>query len=173
MKLIIGLGNPGPKYAKTRHNIGFMVLDKLAKKLSLKFTANKNYLVDWAKNETIELIKPQTFMNNSGSAVNKIIQKHKLSPQDILIVADDIDMGLGKLRYRTDGSSGGHKGLQSIIDALGTSEFARLKIGIGRPPVGVEPDEYVTRKFNNEQFDKIKIAIPEAVKIIKNQFLSS
>lgn len=173
MKLIIGLGNPGPKYAKTRHNIGFMVLDKLAKKLSLKFTANKNYLVDWAKNETIELIKPQTFMNNSGSAVNKIIQKHKLSPQDILIVADDIDMELGKLRYRTDGSSGGHKGLQSIIDALGTSEFARLKIGIGRPPVGTEPDEYVTRKFTPEQFDKIKTAILEAVKIIKNQFLPS
>ncbi|MFH1088379.1 MAG: aminoacyl-tRNA hydrolase [Patescibacteria group bacterium] len=171
MKLIVGLGNPGSKYARTRHNIGFMVIDELAKKLDLKFIANKSYIGDWAKNESVELIKPQTFMNNSGSSVSKIVQKHNLLPQDILIIMDDIDIELGKLRYRTEGSSGGHKGMQSIIDALGTNEFARLKIGIGRPPFGVEPDEYVTQKFTPEQLAKIIATIPEAIKVIKNQFL--
>jgi len=173
VKLIVGLGNPGSKYAITRHNVGFMVLDELAKKLGLKFTTNKNYLADWAKNETVELVKPQTFMNNSGSAVSKVIQKHNLLPQDILIVMDDIDIELGKLRFRTEGSSGGHKGMQSIIDTLGTDKFARLKIGIGRPPVGAEPDEYVTQKFTPEQLDKIKVIIPETIGIINTQFLSS
>lgn len=168
----MGLGNPGLQYTRTRHNIGFMVLDELAKQLGLVWKNNdrKNALI--AENDQLILVKPQTFMNNSDTAVHPIMLQYTILPQtEMLIVSDDIDMELGKLRYRTEGSSGGHKGMQSIIDALGTSEFARLKIGIGRPPFGMEPDEYVTKKFIPEQLDKIITIIPEAIKIIKNQFL--
>jgi len=172
VKLIVGLGNPGSKYAKTRHNIGFMVVDVLAKELGLKFATSKNYRSDFAKTAAIELIKPQTFMNNSGTAVRAIIKNKNISPDNILVVLDDIDMALGKLRYRTEGSSGGHKGLQSIIEALGTDQFPRLKIGIERPPVGIEPDQYVTQKFTAEQVNEIRTVIPAAVEIIKNQFLN-
>jgi len=184
VKLIVGLGNPGSKYARTRHNIGFMVVDELAKHNPTQppLIKGRRGEVVWGndhrsntliiENDQTILIKPQTFMNNSGVVVSKIIKKHNLAPQDILILMDDLDMELGKLRYRTNGSSGGHKGMQSIIDALGTSEFARLKIGIGRPPFGMEPDEYVTQKFTPDQLQIIQTKIPETIALIQQEFLS-
>ncbi|MFH0912602.1 MAG: aminoacyl-tRNA hydrolase [Patescibacteria group bacterium] len=172
MKLIVGLGNPGTKYAKTRHNIGFVAVDELAKKMKLEFSFSKNHNTIYAKTEGLELIKPQTFMNNSGVAVRAIAKKHQILPQDILIVMDDLDMEVGKIRYRDEGSSGGHRGLQSIIDHLGTSEIPRLKIGIGRP-IAVEPDQYVLNKFTPEQSSKIKTALPAAIELINGKFLCS
>jgi len=147
-----------------------MVADVLAKELNLKFHTNKKYNVVFAKTELMELIKPQTFMNNSGVAVRMIAKKHRIPSQHILIVIDDLDMEPGKLRYRSEGSSGGHQGLQSIIDQLGTLEIPRLKIGIGRSE-NIEPDKYVLGKFTVDQLKYIKTAIPEAVALIKNQFL--
>ena len=171
MKLIIGLGNPGTKYAKSRHNIGFMVIDQLAKDLGLEFKISKKYNALFAKSECLELLKPQTFMNNSGTAVRAISQKHGIPPENILIVMDDLDMEVGKIRYRDEGSSGGHRGMQSMIDCLKTTEIKRLKIGIGRS-TNMEPDQYVLKKFTAEQVPQIKIAIMEAIGIIKNQFLN-
>jgi len=170
MKLIVGLGNPGDKYKTTRHNVGFMVLDELAKTLDLSFQNNEARKVIFAKRDDLELIKPQTFMNNSGQPLPEILNKHKVKSQDTLIVFDDIDMEVGKIRYRDSGSSGGHKGMQSIIDSLRTENIPRIKIGIGRSQV-MEPDQYVTTKFTSEELNKIKTAIPEAIKLIKEKFL--
>ena len=170
MKLIIGLGNPGKKYEHARHNVGFMVLDSLAKDLGIKFKENKARKVVFSKTDTVELLKPQTFMNNSGIPLLAIAKKHNIAPANILVISDDIDMELGKLRYREDGSSGGHKGMQSIINHLKTNKIARIKIGIGRSHIS-EPDEYVISKFTHQELSQIKKAIPQAIQLIKEKFL--
>ncbi|OGB74547.1 aminoacyl-tRNA hydrolase [candidate division Kazan bacterium RBG_13_50_9] len=170
MKLVVGLGNPGKRYERTRHNVGFMMLDSLAKDLGIKFKENKARKVLFAKTDNIELIKPQTFMNRSGMPLSAIAKKHNVAPKDILVISDDIDMELGKLRYREGGSSGGHRGLQSIIDHLGANKFPRLKVGIGRPNT-LAPDEYVTSNFSITQLSQIKKILPQAVAIIQSKFL--
>ncbi|MBN2585480.1 aminoacyl-tRNA hydrolase [Patescibacteria group bacterium] len=170
MKLVVGLGNPGKKYERTRHNVGFMVVDALAKELNLKFQKSHTVDTDYARTDEVELLKPRTFMNNSGIAVRAAAKKHRIKPEDILIIADDLDMELGKLRYREIGSSGGHKGLQSVIGQLKTNIFPRLKIGIGRSEK-VEPDEYVTSNFTNTQLSQVKKVLPMAVRTIKEKFL--
>lgn len=170
MKLIVGLGNPGKKYEHTRHNVGFMVLDSLAKDLGIKFKENKARKVVFSKTDTVELLKPQTFMNNSGMPLLAITKKHNIAPANILVVSDDIDMELGKLRYREGGSSGGHKGMQSIINHLKTNKIARIKIGIGRSHIS-EPNEYVTSKFTHQELSQIKKAIPQVIQLIKEKFL--
>lgn len=170
MKLIVGLGNPGTKYAKTRHNIGFMTIDKLAKDLAISFKLNKSLKTELAQNDEVILMKPQTFMNNSGVAVRTIIKKSNITLADILVIFDDLDMEVGKIRYRDTGSSGGHKGMQSIIDHLQTPDIKRLKIGIGRSE-NIPPDQYVTKNFTTEQFQQIKITLPEAIATINNKFL--
>lgn len=170
MKLIIGLGNPGTKYAKTRHNIGFMAVDQLAKTQKLAWKAKRALKSELAMGNEAILLKPQTFMNNSGLAVKAAVKKFNLQPADILIVMDDLDMEAGKLRHRAEGSSGGHRGVQSIIDYLGTSEIKRLKIGIGRSE-NIEPDKYVLSNFTGEQLKQIKTALTEAAAWINNQFL--
>jgi PTH1 family peptidyl-tRNA hydrolase len=143
MKLIIGLGNPGKKYENTRHNVGFLAIDRIVEKMAQKdiridFKLDKKFEAEIAKfklkDEDIILVKPQTFMNLSGNAVKKIVDFYKLNPsKDLIIVYDDIDIPLGKIRIRQEGSSAGHNGLQSIIDQLGTDSFMRVRIGIGRP----------------------------------------
>ncbi len=170
MKLIVGLGNPGKKYTRTRHNVGFMVLDGLAKDLGIKFKDNKARKVIFAKTDTLELIKPQAFMNNSGLPIPDIAKKHNVATTDILVILDDIDMELGKIRFRKSGSSGGHKGMQSIINHLGTDEIARIKIGIGRSNT-MEPDRYVTSLFTTTELNKIKKAIPQAIQLIKDKLI--
>ncbi len=170
MKLIVGLGNPGKKYEHSRHNVGLMVIDRLVKDLGIKFKENKARKVVFSKTDTVELLKPQTFMNNSGIPLLAIAKKHNVAPTNILVISDDIDMELGKLRYREAGSSGGHKGMQSIINHLKTNKIARIKIGIGRSHIS-EPDEYVTSKFTHQELSQIKKAIPQAIQLIKEKFL--
>lgn len=171
MKLIVGLGNPGIKYAKTRHNVGFMAVEQLAKTHQLAWKANRTLKSEVAMSNEAILLKPQTFMNNSGLAVKAAIKKFNIQPADILVIMDDLDMEAGKLRHRAEGSSGGHRGMQSIIDYLGTSEITRLKIGIGRSE-NIEPDKYVTSNFTGEQLKQIKTALTEAAVWINNQFLN-
>ncbi len=135
MKLIIGLGNPGDEYESTRHNIGFMVLDKLARDLTpgepvWKKDEKRNVLT--TKIGDILLVKPQTFMNNSGFAVKALLDFYKLAPSDVWIVHDDMDLPLEKIKIREKGSSAGHNGVQSIIDQLKTDTFVRFRLGIGR-----------------------------------------
>lgn len=170
MKLVVGLGNPGKKYERTRHNAGFMVVDALAKELGLMLKKNDQFKAIGGATDKIALAKPQTFMNNSGLSVKAIAKKYRVQPEDILIVMDDMDMELGKLRYREIGSSGGHKGLQSIIDTMRTNIFPRLKLGIGRSEK-IDPTEYVTSNFTNTQLALMKKTLPIAVRTIKEKFL--
>ena len=137
MKLIVGLGNPGEKYEMSRHNVGFMATDKLAKKWNIKIEKSKFESLSGEMNgqhEKVSLVQPQTYMNLSGNSLRKWVDFYKLNPKDdILVVYDDLDLPLGKIRLRLKGSSGGHNGIKSIIENLGTDQFCRIKVGIGRP----------------------------------------
>ncbi len=154
MKLIVGLGNPGRKYKKTRHNIGFRVIDALKKSL------------DKARDKEIILFKPQTFMNQSGKAVKKKIENCKLKIENLLVVHDDIDLPLGTIRISENISSAGHKGVQSIIDELRTQNFTRARIGI-RPDHKVDTEKYVLGKFTKEEEKQLKQIIKEAALQVK------
>ncbi len=179
MILIVGLGNPGKKYQNTRHNLGFMVLDGvLAKLLPVEKTAwkeNKKFNSEIAKIGNLILAKPQTFMNASGLAVTKITNYYKIKPEDIWVVHDDVDLLLGKMRVRKGGSSAGHRGLESIIEELGKSDFVRFRLGIGYPvkkekaKIGKEKlvERYVLSEFKREEKTKVKQVIGRAVKAIK------
>jgi PTH1 family peptidyl-tRNA hydrolase len=135
MKVIVGLGNPGPQYAETRHNIGFLLVDLLAEEYKLQFRAKFQGL--WTEGnvegERIFLLKPQTFMNLSGRSVRELTNFYKIPGEDLLIVHDDMDLSLGKIRLRDQGSAGGHNGIKSILAELGTEKFWRLKLGVGHP----------------------------------------
>lgn len=173
MKLIIGLGNPGRKYNKTRHNLGFHVIDELAN--SFGFDVNKKgfsglYVSFVFKDETIYLFKPQTYMNLSGRAVSEIVSFFKIRVNDILIVYDDMDLEPGKIKLKTSGSSAGHNGVQDIINHLKTNEIKRLKIGIGKPPfVGAD---HVLSKPTKEEKPLFAEAINLSVQALR-EFLTN
>ena len=146
-KFIIGLGNPGKEYIKNRHNIGFLLLENFSEKYDSKFTL-KNKLKSWysefkINNFTYRLFMPNTFMNNSGNAVRAIVDWYKIDLDRLFIIVDDIDLPLGKIRFRKKGSSGGHNGLKDIINKLHTENFNRIRIGIGSPPINEK-----TKNFN-------------------------
>jgi PTH1 family peptidyl-tRNA hydrolase len=151
MKLIIGLGNPGEKYADDRHNVGFMVLDSLVQQWSTmpNWTAKHQGLIH--KHKDIILLKPQTFMNNSGQSVQAVVSFYKLDLSDLLLIYDDIDLDFGQIRYRAQGSSGGHNGIKSIAKHLGTTAIPRIKIGVGRPPAGINAADYVLSPFSKDE----------------------
>ncbi|HLA85376.1 MAG TPA: aminoacyl-tRNA hydrolase [Thermoguttaceae bacterium] len=165
MRLIVGLGNPTRKYHRTRHNVGFMVLAELAKKYGAGRPKSKFHgeLVE----ATIEgqralLLSPLTYMNRSGVSVHEARDFYKLPLENLLVVCDDLNLPLAKLRFRTGGSSGGQKGLADVIDRLGTEEFARLRIGIGSPPENVDATHYVLSEFNEEETREINAAVARA-----------
>ena len=165
MKLIVGLGNPGPQYAQTRHNVGFMVIDEFLRrcpqtKMHRKFAGLFcRALID---DQPVGLLKPTTSMNLSGIAVAKAMKFYKLATHTLLVVADDLALPPGKLRLRRCGSSGGHKGLASVAQQLATDDFARLRIGIG-PSDLPDPADYVLSKFSDQQWPDIAKAIDRAV----------
>ena len=135
MKLIIGLGNPGAQYERTRHNVGFHVVDHLAAQQHWRWERKGRAMIAGGtlENERVVLVKPLTYMNNSGEAVNELLHWYKLQPDDILVICDDLDLPVGQVRLRPKGSAGGHNGVSSIIQYLHTNQFPRLRIGIGRP----------------------------------------
>lgn len=158
MKLIVGLGNPGPQYAGTRHNVGFRVLDRLAHGLNARFSKEKyGGLVAEAqlKGDLVLLLKPLTYMNNSGQSVRRAVRYRLDNLADLLVVADDVNLPLGKLRLRRGGSAGGHNGLKSIEQSLGSSEFPRLRIGIGGGETGADLTGYVLGRFTPEEEQEI------------------
>ncbi|MEG6617171.1 aminoacyl-tRNA hydrolase [Peptococcaceae bacterium 1198_IL3148] len=168
MKMIVGLGNPGPEYAKTRHNVGFMLVDKLAE--SLKVTVNKSKnkaLIGETQmgQEKILLVKPQTYMNLSGEAVGALARWYKLTATDIIVIYDDMDLPLGKLRIRPAGGSGGHNGMKSIIAALGTEAFPRMRIGIGKNQAN--SINHVLGKFNAEEMATIDATIEQTMQAVQ------
>lgn len=158
MKLIVGLGNPGSRYSNTRHNAGFLAVDYLAKELKLKFTPQPQLLANVAMGADFILAKPETFMNNSGGAVTKLLNKFSLAPTDLLVIYDDVDLPVGTFRYRKEGSSAGQKGMQSIIDHLGTKEIPRIRIGVGKDP-DQDTSDYVLGKFAPEEKDSLKTVL--------------
>lgn len=169
MKLIVGLGNPGFKYETTRHNVGFMVIDYLAKEYREEVSSKeKKALVAKTRiaGEKVILAKPQTFMNNSGEAVRALADYYNIETEDILVIYDDLDLEVGQIRLKPKGGHGGHNGIRSIINHLGNKEFNRLRIGIGRPAYGTVVD-YVLGKFNKEEDSSIKDAIEQSASAIK------
>ncbi len=166
MKLIIGLGNPGQKYSKTRHNIGFAVLDCLAARQEAVWRDFKG-VAKIMKNDCYTLVKPSVFMNNSGEAVSRFAGQGTLREDGMLVVHDDMDIACGKIKLKTGGSAGGHNGIQSIIDCLGTSEFPRLRVGIGRPPAGEDPVDFVLSAFGQEDAALIKNIVERAADAVE------
>lgn len=159
MKLIAGLGNIGTKYVFTRHNIGFMFADSIALNNNLTFRENSKLkcMMTTAKfdSEDYMIIKPTTFMNLSGESIRTVIDYYKISVEDIIIVYDDLSLPLGKIRFRANGSDGGHNGIKSIIQHLGTQNFARLKMGIGPQP-NIPSEVFVLQNFSKEELDIVK-----------------
>lgn len=154
--LIVGLGNPGRQYKTNRHNIGFMLVDRLADSLNIAFSRLESKALVVKTNyqdRSIILAKPQTFMNLSGQAVGSIMKFYKIPLENLLVVYDDVDLPFGKIRLRPTGGSAGQKGVASIIDRLGTNEFPRLRLGIGRPPGRMEAASYVLRDFSREDVE--------------------
>jgi len=162
MKIIIGLGNPEEKYVGTRHNIGFAFLDKLRKEMDFpEFNLESKFKAEISKNKEIILVKPITFMNLSGEAVKAILDFYKLSPEDILIIHDDLDIKVGEYKIATDSRSAGHNGVQNIIDQLGTQKFIRIRVGVGQEQDGVlachlDAHDFVLQKFSEEESKKIQ-----------------
>lgn len=160
-KLIVGLGNPGERYEGTKHNVGFMLIDKIAKLENVSFKHDTIFQADIAsfhlQQEKIYLAKPTTFMNESGKAVHALLSYYGLQKEDLLVIYDDLDMAVGKVRFRQKGSAGGHNGIKSIIKHLGSQEFDRIKIGIGRPKNGMTVVQHVLSRFDSE--DKIQIEL--------------
>lgn len=156
MKLIVGLGNPGKKYEQTRHNFGFLALDLLAKKIGLSWRDSTKLKAEVAKNADYVLAKPTTFMNHSGFAVSALLKFYKISPADLIVVHDELDIDFGKWKLSTDSRAAGHNGVQSIIDQLGSKKFARFRLGI-RSDLDRETDgeKFVLEKFNTEETKKL------------------
>jgi len=155
MKLIVGLGNPGPKYEITRHNAGFLVLDLLAEEAGISWEGGASrFLGDTGKGtvlgEASFLLKPMTYMNLSGRSVAQVMRFYKMKAEDLIVLHDDIDVPAGKVKARVGGGHGGHNGIRSIIDETGQSEFHRIKLGVGRPPVGDAADWVLGAMTNQE-----------------------
>jgi PTH1 family peptidyl-tRNA hydrolase len=168
IRLIVGLGNPGSRYARNRHNVGFMIADRFARAHSLDFGRKKfnAQIAEGAIADTRVLIaKPQTFMNKSGDAVSKLFKFYKVAPHDLLVIYDDLDLPLGRLRLRRSGSAGGHHGIESTIARIGTSGFPRLRIGIGRPDPDADID-HVLGNFDEDERKAAAEAIERAVQAI-------
>jgi len=168
--LIVGLGNPGPKYAANRHNVGFHCLDWLAAAHDLTFDRRQkkaHVALDSIHGRRVVLAKPQTFMNESGRAAVPLARFYKAPPERMLVVYDDLDLPLGALRLRPEGSSGGHKGMRSIIEQLGGRDFPRLRIGIGRPPGRMDPAAYVLQDFSAQERPLLEETLERAVAAIE------
>jgi len=164
--LVAGLGNPGRKYEHNRHNVGFMLLNRLSNKLGESFgqvqskalVAKTTYL-----GERVILVKPQTYMNSSGSAMSSLVRFYQVPLENILVAYDDVDLPLGTLRLRPSGGSAGQKGMESIITRLGTEDFPRLRIGTGRPPGRMEAANYVLQDFPPDEYDLLNETLDRAV----------
>ena len=170
MKLVVGLGNPGKKYQRTRHNLGFLVIDRLAKQneLTVKQKVGDALVGEFERNgEKIVLAKPQTFMNRSGLAVIELLGKYRGTAEDLLVVYDDLDLPFGRIRIRPQGSAGGHGGIKSILECLAGAPFCRVRVGIGRPPENVDPVDYVLEPFNTAESSELSEKIDRAAAAVE------
>jgi len=150
--LVVGLGNPGPQYAKTRHNVGFMVADLLAGRMGAAFKVHKKsgaeIVTGRLGHRPVVLAKPRTYMNESGRQVGPLAKFYSVSPADLIVIHDELDIDFGQIRLKLGGGEGGHNGLRSVVNALGTKDFQRVRIGIGRPPGRKDPAAFVLENFS-------------------------
>jgi len=170
VKIIVGLGNPGTLYERSRHNIGFLVVDRLSATHHI-LISTKRFKALFGKGridtQEIVLTKPMTFMNLSGEAVTKVLSFFHCGPEDLIVIHDDLDLPLGRLRFKLRGGDGGHLGVRSIIESLGDPAFLRLKVGIGRPPREMDPAEYVLSPFDRIEHPLLLRAIDQAAEAIE------
>ena len=170
MKLIVGLGNPGRRYARTRHNLGFLLLDRVAGATDTRIDDERcESLVGrgrWDR-ESLALAKPQTYMNNSGLAAAALAKRFQVRGADLVVVYDDLDLPFGRLRIRCGGSAGGHRGLASILQYVADRDFVRLRMGIGRPPAGVDAVDYVLSRFSPEEEGALDGVLTRAVDAVE------
>lgn len=162
MNIIVGLGNPGKKYEKTLHNVGFILLDKFAQKNNLKWSKNSKALALTAVYQDYLLVKPQTYMNKSGISVSYLMSYYKLNPSDLLVVHDDIDLQFGQTRLQKNAGSAGHLGVENIIVSLKTKDFSRFRVGVGRPEnQNIPTEDWVLSDFTPQQLEEIQnISLP-------------
>jgi PTH1 family peptidyl-tRNA hydrolase len=169
--LVVGLGNPGRKYAQNRHNAGFHCLDRLAEAYQMSFDTERDkakVALGRVAGRRVVLAKPQTFMNDSGVAVGALARFYKVEPAQVLVVFDDLDLPQGTLRLRPRGSAGGHRGMLSIMQHLGTRDFPRLRVGIGRPPGQMPPKAYVLQDFDADEWADMQEVYARAVSAIQS-----
>ncbi len=169
IRFIVGLGNPGEKYRNTRHNIGFLILDQLAENLGLVFKSVPSLQGELAKgivrDRDLFLLKPMTYMNLSGQSLKKTMDYYKIAPSETMIVADDIYVPFGRFRLRPEGGAGGHNGLKSIIECIGSPEIPRLRVGIGQDP-SIELADYVLSTYRKEESEALPKVLKEAALIL-------
>lgn len=166
MKLVVGLGNPGEDYARTRHNVGFRVADELARQLGATFTARK-FGAELAEAqvgpERVWIMKPQTYMNHSGEAVGAALRFWKLSPEDLVVVHDDLELGAFRVQIKVGGGHGGNNGVKSVNAHVGTPDYVRVRVGVGRPPPRMDPADYVLGRFGKGEEQDLQACVAWAV----------
>jgi peptidyl-tRNA hydrolase, PTH1 family len=169
MKLIVGLGNPGKRYAHTRHNLGFLIVDRLAAQNEIPLATKlcDSMVGTWfCGGEQIIFVKPQTFMNRSGAAVECLLREFRGSAQDLVVIYDDLDLPFGRIRIRPKGSAGGHRGMVSILEQMAGAPFYRIRVGIGRPAEGVDPVDYVLEPFNAQETAELDEVVGRAAQSV-------
>ncbi|VAX21838.1 Peptidyl-tRNA hydrolase [hydrothermal vent metagenome] len=175
MKLVVGLGNPGARYKNTRHNAGFMALDSFLRQRGLAISGGKfqsPFLSTHLLGQGVAFIKPALYMNLSGGPVKQAVNSMGIGIEDLLVMHDDIDIALGEARYKTGGGHGGHNGLKSIIAELGDAGFNRIRIGVSRPPEGVQASDYVLDEVSRDEMDALAGAFEKAFDFLEKRFLA-
>ena len=165
MKLVVGLGNPGRKHERTRHNLGFSIIDRVAEQhqVAVKSKFCEAMVGEWSNDgERVLLVKPQTYMNRSGESVKCLLDHFRLAPEDLIVIYDDLDLAFGRIRIRPMGGAGGHRGLLSILESLSGAQFYRVRIGIGRPPEGIDPVDFVLEPFTLQEIEQVDEVVSRA-----------
>jgi peptidyl-tRNA hydrolase, PTH1 family len=165
VKLVVGLGNPGRKHERTRHNLGFLIIDQIARqnRVTIKKKLCEALVGEWSNDgERVLLAKPQTYMNRSGESVQCLLDHFRSAPEDLIVIYDDLDLAFGRIRIRPTGGAGGHRGVVSILETLSGAQFYRVRVGIGRPPDGVDPVDFVLEHFSLQEIDQLDEVVSRA-----------
>jgi PTH1 family peptidyl-tRNA hydrolase len=170
VKVVFGLGNPGKRYQRTRHNLGFMIVDRIAalRGAALDRERHRSHVGECRIGaEAVLLVKPQTYVNRSGEALRSLLRYYPLAGEDLIVVHDDLDLPFGRIRIRGRGSAGGHRGILSLLEALGDERFFRVRVGIGRPPEGEDPADYVLRPFAAEEAARLESVVEAGAEAVE------
>ena len=165
MKLVVGLGNPGRKHERTRNNFGFLIIDQIArqKQVAVKEKLCEAMVGEWSNDgERVLLVKPQTYMNRSGESIKCLLGHFRSTPEDLIVIYDDLDLAFGRIRIRPTGGAGGHRGVLSILESLPGARFYRVRVGVGRPPDGMDPVDFVLEHFTSQEIEQLDEVVSRA-----------